>query len=813
VDGRPAARERELSPTPAGGLSTAEAAQRLAAGWGNGYRPATSRPVVDILRANLLTLFNLVVGGSFVLLLVLGYWQDALFGIFMVLNAAIGVVQEVRAKITLDRLTVLTSTGARVLRDGATLTVPAAQIVRGDLLVLAAGDEVVADARVTRASGLGVDESLLTGESEPVAAVPGRELRSGSFVVAGRGYAEVIRVGADSYANRVAADLRAFTQVGSELRLVLARVIRWISWILLPLGLLVLNGQIQASGGWAVAGESGAWRSAALLTVACIVSMVPQGLIFMTSVGLAVGAVTLSRRRVLVQELPAVEMLARVDALCFDKTGTLTDGTMVLRDVQPVGEGAGWPEVLGWFAVQDGANATARALRERFREIPAEQPELIVEFSSSFRWSAVVFGSGACAGTWVLGAPDTLLPESPVRAQAARSAAAGRRTLVLAHRATSLTADDAATGSPPVGLTAVALLEFQENVREDAAATVAYFRREGVRPWVFSGDHPATVAAIAREAGIDEAEGFDATELPGDSVELDELLQKHAVFGRVGPDQKTRMVEALRARGYVVAMTGDGVNDAPALKHADLGIAMGSGAAITRASAHLVLLNGQFSELPQVVAEGRRVIGNVERLAKLFLTKTVYAITLAVVFGAVLWPYPFLPRQLSAVDGLTIGLPAIVLAVLPNNRRYRAGFLARASRFCLPAGLIVGAMTVAVVLALRVAGRADDVPTAGVITLTLLGLWVLGIVSRPMDRIRLAVLLAGYLGLVALLAIPFAAEFFSLALPATESLVVVAAASIVGALALEGMHRLGWSGSRDTLSSDLEAHSGPLLRE
>lgn len=780
-------------PRPDGprGLTAAEAGERLAAGLGNGYRPRTSRALVEILRANLLTLFNLIVASAFLLLLVLGRWQDALFGVFVVANVSIGIAQEVRAKRTLDRLSLLTAAGARVLRDGAIVRIPVSDVVLDDLLVLAPGDELVADAVVTTATGLGVDESLLTGEAEPVSVGPGRELRSGSFVAGGQGLARVVRVGADSYANRVAADLRAFTRVGSELRLSLARVVRWISWILLPVSLLAFNGQLQALGGWERAFADGSWREASVLAVAAIVSMVPQGLVFMTSVALAAGALTLSRRRVLVQELPAVEMLARVDALCFDKTGTLTDGSMVLREVRLIEARPGWQAVLDWFGEQPSANATARALRGRYSGAPIATPERTVGFTSAFRWSAVSFPSGSAPGAWVLGAPDTVLPEgSAVRGEGEISARSGLRTLVLAHRRAALTAEEADGGAPPEGVEPVALLEFQESLRPDAATTVAYFRAEGVRLWVFSGDHPATVAAIAREAGIADGDGFDATRLPEDPAELGDVLESHTVFGRVRPDQKTLMIQALHARGHVVAMTGDGVNDAPALKHSDLGIAMGSGAPITRAAAHMVLLDGQFADLPHVVAEGRRAIANVERLAKLFLTKTVYAVAFAVLFGALLWPYPFLPRQLSAVDGLTIGLPALVLAVLPETSRYRAGFLGRAARFCVPAGLVVAAAVVAVVLVLRATGRDDEVPAAALITLTLAGLWVLGILSRPLDRLRLAVLLAGGVGLVALFAIPPIAEFFVLELPAPTALGLAVAAAIVASVVLELVHRL-----------------------
>lgn len=775
-----------------GGLSSAEAANLLAAGLGNRYRPPTSRALVDILRANLLTLFNGIVGAAFVLLLVLGYWQDALFGVFVIANVAIGVVQELRAKRTLDRLTVLNAPAAAVLRDGRVARIAVEEVVLGDVLALSPGDEIVADGVVISATGLGIDESLLTGEADAVHAEPGRELLSGSFVVGGQGLARVTRVGADSYANRVATEMKSFTLVPSELRLSLARVIRWISWILLPIAALALNGQVHAVGGWEQALGSALWRDAAVLTVGSVVSMVPQGLVFMTSVALAVGALTLSRRRVLVQELPAVEMLARVDALCFDKTGTLTDGSIRVRDVEVLVPAPGWGAALAWFARQPGANATARALAERFGDEPTSTPARTVGFSSTFRWSAASFIDGTAAGTWVMGAPETVLDAtSSVLTQAAVPAAAGYRTLVLAHRERPLSAAEASAAAPPDDLHPVALLVFQENLRPDAASAVAFFHAQGVRLWVMSGDHPATVAAIARAAGISDGAGVDAGDLPDDPEQVAEILETHSVFGRVRPEQKKVMIEALRSRGHVVAMTGDGVNDAPALKHADLGIAMGSGAAATRAAAHVVLLDGQFGELPRVVAEGRRVIANVERLAKLFLSKTVYAIAFAVVFGSILGPYPFLPRQLSAVDGLTIGLPALVLALLPNTDLYREGFLARALRFCVPSGLVVAATVAGVVVALRLTGRPDEVTPAALIALTLTALWVLVILCRPFDLRKGLVVAASYLGLVGLFVVPPIAAFFALEQPSVPALGVALAASVVGCLALEAAHRIG----------------------
>ena len=802
------------------GLTLDDVSQRTKLGHTNVMPSDTGRSLWRIMQANLFTLFNLIVGGSFALLLVLGYWQDALFGFFVIANVVIGVAQEFRAKLTLSRLAVLNAPKARVLREvepgiGAVHEIAVGDVVIDDVLVLAAGDQVTADAEVLEAHGLDIDESLLTGEADPVASPPGRELMSGSTVVAGSGLARVIRVGADSYAAKITAEAKQFSLVRSELRNGIARIIRWITILLLPVGAIVVNGQMQAFGGWEVAIESGAWREATVASAASLIAMIPQGLVFMTSVALAVGAVRLARREVLVQELAAVEGLARVDMLCLDKTGTLTEGRMVLDTVEPLGGSPAAPDAdpaeltaaaratLAWMGADRDANSTARALVERFTTPPTEHPVRAIEFSSRRKWSAVSFADGPTSGTWVLGAPDIVLSDVPDStdslARFDTRATAGERTVVLAHSPVVLDppvepAEGERLPEPtlPARLTAVALVSFREKVRDDARETLGYFREQEVELCVISGDDPRTVAAVAREAGIHhDGPGFDARTLPDDDAALDEIMREHRVFGRVTPEQKKAMVLSLQRLGHTVAMTGDGVNDALALKHADMGIAMGSGAAATRAVARLVLLDGQFSRLPRIVAEGRQVIANVERLAKLFLSKTTYAILFAVVFGALLWPFPFLPRQLSIVDGLTIGLPALVLALLPNVQRYRPGFLQRAARFCIPSGLIVGGTLISVVAYAYLGGNSPAVvQTTAVITLTLTALWVLVILSRPFNWITTLVVIAAYAGLGVVLAIPIVTDFLQLAALPIELIAVAIGASAIGSLVLEITHRL-----------------------
>ncbi|MEO7007176.1 MAG: HAD-IC family P-type ATPase [Terrimesophilobacter sp.] len=809
------------------GLSGEQVARRNAAGLTNRISQASSRSVWEIVRANVLTLFNAIVAGSFILLLALGQWRDALFGFAAVGNAVIGVVQEYRAKRALDRLTVINTPDARVLRDGAVRDVAVEAVVHDDVLVLRAGDQVPADATMLDGESLEIDESLLTGEVDPVLKVPGDDVLSGSSVVAGHGRARVTRVGEESFASRLTAEAKRFSLVNSEIRNGLNRVLRWITWALLPIMLIVVNGQMQAAGGWELAINSGSWRTAVVGAVASIIAMVPLGLVLLTSVAFAVSGVRLAQQEVLIQELAAVEVLARVDIICLDKTGTLTEGAIVFDAVHPVAAmpatGAdqrpgwntpgwntpGWKQSLGWFGADPNANATAKCLAEEFPSDSTLRAVATIPFSSERKWSAVAFGADAVAqGTWVLGAPELVLNSKSTHGSVSATAlheantlaSAGMRTLLLAHSA-EMIPTDAAPGpasAPAAGprlpprLSPAVLLTFREKVRPDAARTLSYFHDQGVGVRVISGDDPQTVAAVAREVGIHVEEGYDARQLPADPDQLGDVMEQERVFGRVTPTQKKEMVGALQRRGHVVAMTGDGVNDALALKDADIGIAMNTAAAATKAVSRLVLLDGKFDRLPSVVAEGRRVIANIERVSVVFLSKTAYAVAMSVIFGALIWGFPFLPRQLSATDGLTIGIPCFFLALMPNNRRYRPGFLKRSLWFAVPAGLIITAGILAVQTCARLLGgfSTADVQGASVITLAFIALWVLVVVSRPLNLARVGIVLAMYVVLVGMLTIPLPRDFFHLAVPPPALLLVSVIASFAGCLAIEILGRI-----------------------
>lgn len=772
------------------GLTDEEIALRVERRLTNAVSSSSSRSLASILRANLFTLFNAVVGGSFILLLILGQWRDALFGFAVISNVAIGVFQEFRSKRTLDRLALINAPLARVRRSGVTRDIPTEHVVLDELLILRTGDQVPADATVVASDGLDLDESLLTGESDPVLKDVGDEVLSGSSVVAGSGLARVTLIGPETYANKISLEAKRFSLVNSELRNALARLIKWISWALIPLIVIVSNGQMQNVGGWQAAWQSGQWLEAAVRSVASIISMIPQGLVLITSIAFAVAAVKLARRQVLVQELPAVEGLARVDVVCFDKTGTLTEGSIEFDDVLslvPHNETETWSQALAWFAADENANATAIALAQRFTAQNALTAVASTPFSSARKWSAVQDASGT---TWILGAPEMVLEtgDDDVRALCRTRAESGLRTLVLARSAGTIHNEKL-----PQKIRSVAILTFGEKVRADARETIEYFQSQGLALKVISGDNPRTVAAVARTAGLAvDGHGFDARDLPDDVDELADVIENNDIFGRVTPEQKKLMVMALQSRGHVVAMTGDGVNDALALKRADLGIAMGSGSAATKAVSRIVLLDGAFSSLPSVVAEGRRVIANVERVSRLFLTKTAWAMVLAIVFGGMLWAFPFLPRQLSAIDGFTIGIPAFFLALLPNARRYIPGFLKRSLAYCIPTGVIIGALVVGLDIVQKFTNSYTEsqTQTSVSIVLSLTGMWVLVTLSRPFNRWRLAIVAAMYAGFALVFLVPLSQDFFGFVSLDGNLLWITLAFGLAGVLGVELTDRI-----------------------
>jgi cation-transporting ATPase E len=744
------------------GLSPSEVDSRVSLGQTNSQEFGKSRSILSILRANLFTLFNAVVGGSFLVLLILGYWKDALFGIAVITNILIGVIQEYRSKLILDRLTILSKSPVQVRRGGESSLIPIEDVVIDDLIELKAGDQLAADVVVVVTNGLELDESPLTGESEPVGKNVDDELLSGSIVTSGSALVKVIRVGAQTYSSKLVSEARAFSKVSSEIRRALEKVILWISWALGPVILIVVYGQLQSTS---------IWEEAVVSSVASVISMVPQGLVLIVSIAFAIAATRLAKRKVLLQELAAVEGLARVNVVCIDKTGTLTGSGMVLDKVIELGSKnyPDWKSALGEFAHLPTANATAKALQDQFPSIGLDVKG-VVEFSSATKFSSIELSGKR----WLLGAPEVITKDEQVLAKVSDLAKLGLRTLLLA-------VDDSK-------VIPLVILTFKEELRPEAKDTLEYLRSEGVQVKVLSGDHTETVSGVARAVGLHfDGEGIDARELPSDIEALAQALEKHSVFGRVTPDQKKLMVKALQQQGHVVAMIGDGVNDALALKESDLGIAMGSGSAATRAVANLVLLDNRFASLPEIVNEGRRVVANVERLSRLFLTKTTWAMILAVVYGLTFWEFPFLPRQLSAIDGFTIGIPAFLLAFLPNSQRYQPGFLKRALLLCVPAGVI----TAIAVISLSAMVRGDsswsqaEAQTATAILLSITGLWVLSSIDRPLTRIKLLILVSMVVFAVGMFTIPLTTEFFGFSYLSLEQLAMVSGLGLVASLFIE----------------------------
>lgn len=810
---------------PVTGLSTAQVAERVSAGRTNEYRERTSRSAAQILRANVFTIFNAILGIALVLVLVLGHWADALFGFVLLLNTATGTLAEIRAKRALDRLAVLETPRAAVIRDGTEKEIAVGEIVIDDVVRLRSGQQVPADGEVIASDGLEIDESILTGESRPVRPESGEQVMSGTTVTAGTGLFRTTAVGGEAYAHRLAREARRYSLVVSELQVGTNRVLHWISWVIVPVALVLVWSQLRLSGSVAEAWSSGAWRHAVVAGIAGVVSMVPQGLVLLTSVNFATASLALARRNVLVQELPAVEVLARVDTLCLDKTGTITTGRIRLDEVQGADGDQASPEVLSALALLSTAgeaNATADAIREGLRDLGrlgeqdlqealapggagASADVESVPFSSRRKWSAIRVG--ATATTWVLGAPEIVLAGDAKEAleRARRIAAQGARVVALARSHSPWTIPEGEEDPRlPEGLETAGIVILTEEIRPDAAEILAYFRQQGVDTKVISGDSPETVAAVAREAGVTASDGgelvaLDARTLPAgaasgqetdaDLKRLADAVEDADVLGRVTPEQKRALVRALKSRGHVVAMTGDGVNDALALKDADLGIAMGNGAPATKAVARLVLLKGEFSALPGVVAQGRRVMANTERIASLFLAKTIYASLIAVVVAVTAVAYPFLPRQLTVVSSLTIGIPAFVLALAPNSQRYREGFLGRVLSLCVPTGITAGVVTLATYLWLTLthAPRAQ-VTTATTLVLITCGLWLLTLTARPLTGWRLG--LVALMGMIAVLGIvaPPVRAFFLLAWPSPGVWGVIALMAGVAVGGIELVH-------------------------
>ena len=713
------------------GLSAAEVAERVARGEVNVDAGVHTRSIRQIVRENTLTLFNAINAILAVFVLITGSYKNMLFMVVIVCNTLIGIVQEIRSKRTTDRLSIVASSKASVLRDGALVELPLDELVRDDIIELGRGDQIPADAVVVKGA-CDVNESLLTGESKLVKKRPDDELMSGSFVNAGTVWARVVHVGAENYAAKISAEAKQHKAVNSEIMNSLNGIIKFVSFIIFPLGALLFARQHFLTGT-----ET---NEAILSTVSALVGMIPEGLILLTSTVLAVAVVRLAKSRVLVQQLYCIETLARVDTLCLDKTGTITTGKMEVAAVRPV-PGVPQATVDTAFAsiarADEDPNETAQAIVEHFAgaDVAVLHASRVVPFSSDKKWSGAVFDDGSA---YVMGAGQFILGDAlSAVADQQNELAADARVLLLAQ-VDGFDEEGNIVGAPkPLGFIAI-----HDQIRATAAQTIAYFKEQGVDLKVISGDDPRTVSGIAAKVGVPRAEDYvDATTLVTDD-DIAAAIERYSVFGRVKPEQKKAFVVALQAKGHIVAMTGDGVNDTLALKQADCSVAMAAGSDAARNVAQLVLVDNDFAAMPKVVAEGRRSINNLQRSASLFLVKTLLSMTLAVVFIFLPWQYPFQPIQMTLISAFTIGLPSFVLALEPNKDRIKGRFLENVIVKSIP-GAVCAVLTILIVNAVGYNLLHIDyehVSTLCVLLTAWIGALLIVRLSVPFTPIRVALL-------------------------------------------------------------------------
>ncbi|MGW6058358.1 HAD-IC family P-type ATPase [Streptomyces sp. NPDC055189] len=776
----------ELPTGRATGLTAAEVAERVERGEVNDVPVRSSRSTTEIVRANVFTRFNAIIGVLWVIMLFVAPIQDSLFGFVIIANTGIGIIQELRAKKTLDGLAVIGESKPTVRRDGRAAEISTSEIVLGDLVELGPGDKIVVDGEAVETDSLEVDESLLTGEADPVIKKPGDKMMSGSFVVAGGGAFTATRVGREAYAAQLAEEASRFTLVHSELRNGISTILKYVTWLMVPTSIGLIISQLVV--------KDDNFKESIAYTVGGIVPMIPEGLVLLTSVAFAIGVIRLGRQQCLVQELPAIEGLARVDTVCLDKTGTLTEGGMDVTELRTLNgsDEAYVRKVLGALGESDPRpNASLQAIIDAYPDSEEWRCTESLPFSSARKYSGAAFSEGdGDTSAWLLGAPDVLLPDGdPSLAEIEDLNQQGLRVLLLARAAGELDDADVAAGAE-----ATALVVLEQRLRPDAADTLRYFEEQDVSAKVISGDNAVSVSAVAGKLGLPGAENtVDARRLPTEQDEMAEALDANSVFGRVTPQQKRDMVGALQSRGHTVAMTGDGVNDVLALKDADIGVSMGSGSEATRAVAQIVLLNNSFATLPSVVAEGRRVIGNITRVATLFLVKTVYSVIIALLVVCTQVEYLFLPRHLTLLSTLTIGVPAFFLALAPNKERAKPHFVRRVMRYAIPGGVVAGAATFCTYLLARShysgAGAREAETSAATLALFLIAMWVLAIIARPYTWWRLCLIGAMGLGFLLVLTVPWLQDFFQLKLVGTTMPWAAVAIAAVASLVIEVIYR------------------------
>lgn len=722
------------------GLTAQQVQEHRMHGWTNQPVDPPSKTTKEIIQENVFTYFNLIFLVLAVLLCLVGSFRDLTFLPVIVLNTLIGIIQETRAKKVLDNLTMLNAPHAMVIRDGKKSQINAEDLVIDDIVIFEAGNQVCADAEVC-AGEVQVNESLLTGESDEITKRKGDQLMSGSFIVSGQCHARLDKVGADSYISRLTLEAKAMQNTEqSEMIRSLDKLVKWVGVAIIPIGIILF---IQA---FVFQGEG--FRSSVTSMIAAVIGMIPEGLYLLASVALAVSSIRLAQKKVLLHDMKCIETLARVNVLCVDKTGTITENTMEVQDVIPTKEyeeGKLRPlsELLGDFtAAQSSDNITMEAMKRYFKIASGKKAVAKTGFSSASKYSSVTFEEAS----YVLGAPEFVLKEQYENYEEAISAHASKGARVLVFG----TAKEEPDGKPlKEAVTPLAYVLLANPIRQEAKETFTYFAEQGVEVKVISGDNPLTVSEVAKEAGIAGAERYvDASTLHTEE-EMRAAVLNNAVFGRVTPNQKRKFVQILKEEGKTVAMTGDGVNDVLALKDADCSIAMASGSDAAAQASQLVLLESDFSCMPEVVLEGRRVVNNIQRSASLFLVKNIFSFLLSLVSFVFMFTYPLEPSQISLISMFTIGVPAFFLALEPNKNIIKGHFLTNVFLKALPAALTDVLAVGALVIFGRTFGVSSaDISTAATMLLSIVGFMILYTISAPMNVLRSVILGGCIVGLL-----------------------------------------------------------------
>lgn len=710
---------------PEFGLTKEQVDTRIKEGKVNRQPESKTKTIGQIIGENSLTLFNLLNIILALMVIFVGSFQNLLFINIVIINTIIGIVQEIRAKKTVDKLSLIAQPMARVIRDQKEVKIAFEKIVIDDVILLKAGDQIPSDAKIL-AGDLEVNEALLTGESKTILKKKDDQLLSGSFVISGLAHVQVIAVGDDNYSSQLIEAVKEAKKPNSQIMDALKLIVKIVGIVIVPIGLLLLYTQIFL--------QNTSTQTAVVSTVAALIGMIPQGLVLLTSVALAISVIRLGQHNTLVQELYCIETLARVDVLCLDKTGTITEGNMEVLSFENLSSDKNPVHAMRALVhYVDDDNLTARALKDCFKgEPPKWKCEKVVHFSSERRYSGAYF---ADQGSYIIGAPETLLlaGDQEIKNKVDSYARDGRRVLVLGHSSDPFGDHNALPGNIEI----LGLMPIGDKIRKEAKKTLEFFRNQGVKIKVISGDNPITVASVAKRAGLWEWNNYiDATSLESDA-KIKEAALKYSVFGRVNPHQKQKIIKSLKDQGHTVAMTGDGVNDLLALREADCSIAMAEGSDAVRQISQLVFLNSDFSNFKRVLMEGRRVINNISRAASLFLVKTIFSLLLAIIVIVSNEAYPFVPIQLTLISSLTIGIPSVFLALEPNKNRVSGRFLEKMLKKALPGALTIVFNVVAILLIGDLLDLAYiEKSTIAVICTGITGLVILWRVSQPLNNKR-----------------------------------------------------------------------------